>query len=82
MACNVTEVLAAACTSNIGKVQDPIMLLQIIAQLSCEATAAASSSGGVTAGIGAPSSTPTSDAAIYIDTSTGVVYYWYNSSWN
>lgn len=82
MACNLDTVLSAACTSHIGMVNDPILLLQIIAQLSCEASSAASSNGGVTAGVGAPTSTPTTDAAIYIDTSTGAVFYYYSSAWH
>jgi len=82
MACNLDTVLSAACTSHIGMVNDPILLLQIIAQLSCEVSSAAASSGGVTAGVGAPSSTPTTDAAIYFDTATGVQYNWFSNSWH
>lgn len=36
MACELATVQEEACTSGIGKVQDPIMLLQIIAQLTAE----------------------------------------------
>lgn len=32
MACLLTDTITNACTSGIGKVQDPILLLQIIAQ--------------------------------------------------
>jgi len=37
MACDLTEIQAAACTSGIGKEQSKIKLLQLIAQLTCEA---------------------------------------------
>ena len=36
MACNLTATQTAACTTGIGKVHDPIQLLQIIAELACE----------------------------------------------
>ncbi len=36
MACELATVQTDACTSGIGKVTDPIMLLQIIAQLTAE----------------------------------------------
>ncbi len=39
MACELATVQEDACTSGIGKVQDPIMLLQIIAQLTADIVA-------------------------------------------
>lgn len=39
MACNVNTTLANACTSGIGKLTNPIQLLQVIAQTSCEVAA-------------------------------------------
>lgn len=36
MPCNLATVQAAACTSGIGKLTDPVHLLQVIAELSCE----------------------------------------------
>ncbi len=36
MACELATVQDDACTSGIGKVKDPIMLLQIIAQLTAD----------------------------------------------
>lgn len=45
MACNVTTTLANACTSGIGKLTNPIQLLQVIAQTSCEVAAGGASSG-------------------------------------
>jgi hypothetical protein len=38
MACDLETIQSEACTSGIGKVQDRIALLQIIAQLTCEAS--------------------------------------------
>ena len=36
MACSLASTQTAACTSGIAKVRDPIMLLQLIAELTCE----------------------------------------------
>jgi hypothetical protein len=38
VACNITTIKTQACASGIGKVRDPIQLLQLIAQLTCEAS--------------------------------------------
>lgn len=40
MPCNLATTQAAACTSGIGKLTDPVHLLQVIAELSCELAAA------------------------------------------
>ena len=37
MACDLDTLISQSCASGIGKVQDPIQLLQLIAQLTCEA---------------------------------------------
>ncbi len=49
MPCDVDDTLEAACTSGIGKVDDEVMLLRIIAQLTCELVDAG---GGGTGGAG------------------------------
>lgn len=36
MACDLETTIEESCTSGIGKIQDPIMLLKIIAYLMCE----------------------------------------------
>jgi len=36
MACNLSTVQSGACDSGIGKLTDPVKLLQVIAQLLCE----------------------------------------------
>lgn len=41
MACNLETVLAAACTSGVGKETNPITLLQVIAQLQADYVEAA-----------------------------------------
>jgi hypothetical protein len=41
MACDINTIKTQACTSGIGRVRDPIQLLQLIAQLTCEASEAA-----------------------------------------
>jgi hypothetical protein len=38
MACEINTIKTQACVSGIGKVRDPIQLLQLIAQLTCEAS--------------------------------------------
>jgi hypothetical protein len=56
MACDLTTIQTDACTSGIGKVQDPIQLLQLIAQLVCEAAEGGGGGGSayVISGVGAP----------------------------
>lgn len=46
MACDLETIQTEACTSGIGKVQDRIALLQIIAQLTCEASQGGGGGGG------------------------------------
>ena len=82
MACDLTTTQTNACTSGIGKVQDPIKLLQIIAQLQCELASSASSSGSVLSGVGPPVAAPAGTAAIYFDTLTGVQYNYYSGAWH
>jgi hypothetical protein len=48
MACNVDTTLTQACASGIGRVRDQITLLQLIAQLTCEAAAGGGGGGSVT----------------------------------
>lgn len=50
MACNLDTILAALCDSDIGKLDNKIKLLQIIAELTCEAADAAGGGGGSAAG--------------------------------
>lgn len=48
MPCNADTTLTQACSSGIGRVRDPVTLLQLIAQLTCEASKGGG--GGVPAG--------------------------------
>ncbi|MFA7243463.1 MAG: hypothetical protein WC091_25430 [Sulfuricellaceae bacterium] len=84
MACDLTTIQTDACTSGIGKVQDPIQLLQLIAQLVCEAAEGGGGGGSayVISGVGAPVADPGVTAAIYFDTATGVQYNFYSGSWH
>jgi len=58
-----------------------IALLQQIA-LAPSSGGGGGSGGNVTAGVGPPTSTPTTAAAIYFDTNTGVQYDWYLDVWH
>lgn len=49
MPCSLDTTQTAACLSGLGKVQDSTKLLQLIAQLTCEAAEAAGGGGGATA---------------------------------
>lgn len=83
MACSVTTIKTNACTSGIGKEANPIKLLQLIAQLTCEAAVNASAaSAAVTSGVGAPVADPGVTTAIYFDTATGVQYNFFGGSWH
>lgn len=75
MACDVDTTLENACESGIGKVDDEVMLLRIIAQLSCEIQdALAGGGGGVVSGnvlgSGSPQGvvTPAAAGQFYSDT--------------
>lgn len=46
MACDLSTTQAAACESGIGKLDNPVSLLQLIAQLSCEIADAGGGGGG------------------------------------
>ena len=46
MACNLATTQANACVSGIGKLTNPIQLLQVIAQLACEINASGGGAGG------------------------------------
>jgi hypothetical protein len=54
-------------------------LLICISQLLCNISTGL---GAWTSGTGAPSATPTSTGAGYIDTATGKYYLWYSSAWH
>lgn len=85
MACNLATTQANACTSGIGKLTNPIQLLQVIAQTSCEAAAAgggASGSGQIkvfTANPNTESVVPTNTALpaiAYQSDGTGSIFVW------
>lgn len=46
MACDLETTIEESCTSGIGKIQDPIMLLKIIAYLMCEIADGGGTGGG------------------------------------
>lgn len=89
MACDITTIQTDACTSGIGKVQDPIALLQLIAQLTCEAAEAAGGGGGgaldmraADYGGVAPLWVPTGTLGNAVDTVTEQVWWYYSGSWH
>lgn len=82
MACSVTTIKTNACTSGIGKLIDPIQLLQIIAQLTCEAATGAAGSGSVLSGAADPVADPGVSDAIYTNTTTGTQFTWFLGAWH
>lgn len=71
MACNLSTTQTAACASGIGKLDNPVELLQVIAELSCEIAAAGGGGGssGATVGTGSPQGVVTANpGAFYWDT--------------
>jgi len=79
MACDISTIQAQACTSGIGRIQNPIQLYQLIAQLTCEASQAASL---VLFGEGAPIDAPSTTNAVYTNTLNGDKYTYYGGSWH
>lgn len=84
MACELSVIQTAACDSGIGKLANPISLLQIIAQLTCEIDDNYSGGGGsaqLSHGNGAPVAAPADPtaAAIYYDDDSGSPSY--GNSW-
>ncbi len=69
MPCDLETTLENACTSGIGKVDSELMLLVIIAQLTCELAAA---SGGGTGGAGSVGSGSPEGV---VTATEGTVYY-------
>lgn len=93
MACDVDTTLENACESGIGKVDDEVMLLKLIAQLTCEIedTLAGGGGGGVVSGnilgSGSPTGvvTPTALGQFYSDTTGFALYQAFgltNTSWH
>jgi len=86
MACNLSATQLAACESGIGKLNSPIELLKIIAQLSCEIADAGggSSSAQLLSGSGAPVAAPADPAspAIYYDDDSGSPSYGITWAWD
>jgi len=81
MPCDLEITQAAACDSGIGKLDNELALLRIIAQLSCEIADASASGGGCfqcSSGAGAPVAAPsvTTQPAQYRDTTSGFNYRW------
>ena len=68
MPCDLRAIQTAACTSGILKIQNSTMLLQITAQLVCEAI----ETGGGLSGSGSPELVVTaSPGRVYVDVDTG-----------
>jgi len=90
MACDLVTTQTNACTSGIGKLNNPVQLLQLIAQLSCEIAAAggggSSGSGQIktfTANPNTEGARPTNTAlpaVAYQSDGTGAFYQWVVSS--
>jgi hypothetical protein len=57
-------------------------LQQVIASLLCQISTGGAGGANLTSGHGAPTSTPTSSVAIYIDEDTGAQYNWFSGSWH
>lgn len=81
MACEVDTTLAASCESGISCIRDPIVLLQIIAQLTCELADGGGGGGGlsgVECGVVDPEGVVSATSCrIYINTANQTV--WVNS---
>lgn len=56
--------------------------LQLALLADIASSGSGSSGGNVTSGIGAPTFTPTTSAAIYFDENTGVQYNYYSGAWH
>ena len=79
MACNSTTLKTNACTNGFAQAaSDEVLFRALMLQLLCNL----STGGNVTSGVGNPTSSPTSDAAIYFDTSTGAQWNWYSGAWH
>lgn len=83
MACNLTSTKASACASGIGKEANPIILLQLIAQLTCEIAAAGGGTGTTQVYIyttatpnGEITPTATGQPALAYKESGGPVFWW------
>jgi len=85
MACDLTTIQTDACTSSIGKVTSTIKLLQIIAQLTCEAAeASAAAMGDMRAanyGGVAPVWVPAGTLGVAVDTVTERIWWYYSGAW-
>jgi len=80
MACNSTTLKTNACTNGFAQAaSDEVLFRALMLQLLCNIS---TDGAGVTSGVGAPTSTPSSSAAIYFDTSTGAQYNWWSGSWH
>jgi len=85
MACDLATIQTQLCTSGIGTVTNPVTLLQIIAQLTCEASEGGGGGGGaVICGNygGQPTFTPTTGCGVAVDTSDGTIYWYYSGAWH
>jgi len=78
MACSLSTIQSQACLSGIGRIQNPIQLYQLIAQLTCEASQASP----VLFGEGAPVAAPATTNAVYTNTLTGDKYTYYGGAWH
>lgn len=85
MACDAATLKTSACSNGFMQIAQVEWLARAVElQLLCSI----STGGGATQvfaanyGGGSPGTTPTADAAVAIDTSTGTVWYWYGSAWH
>ncbi len=82
MSCSISTTQTAACASGIGKLTNPIQLLQIIAQSACELSAGGGGTAQIkvyTADPNAEAITPSNTAApavAYSADGTGAIYVW------
>lgn len=64
MACNIATTQANACASGIGKLTNPVQLLQVIAELSCEIASAGGGGGGGSGQIKIYTADPNSEGVV------------------
>jgi hypothetical protein len=81
--CNIETLLTDACTNEFKQAaQNEILFRALLLQLACNL---ASGGAGLQCGDysgGAPNFTPSGTCGTALDTSTGTLWYYYNSAWH
>lgn len=82
MACDSSALKTSACSNGFAQAaSDEVLFRALMLQLLC-IISTDGAGGGITTGVGDPTSTPTSDGAIYFDTATGAQWSWWSGSWH